>query len=57
MAAVGLGADAIRYRPGTDLVERAALLEGQLTATVQGEPEEKLEDLLTVPQERSGRLV
>jgi NADP-dependent aldehyde dehydrogenase len=47
----------IRYRPGTNLAELAALLEGQLTATVHGEPEEKLDELLTVLRERSGRLV
>ncbi|MDQ0693312.1 aldehyde dehydrogenase (NADP(+)) [Arthrobacter sp. W4I7] len=47
----------IRYRRGTDLAELAALLEGQLTATVHGEPEEKLDELLTVLRERSGRLV
>lgn len=47
----------IRYRPGTNLAELAGLLEGQLTATVHGEPEEQLDDLLTVLRERSGRLV
>lgn len=47
----------IRYRPGTDLAELAALLDGQLTATVQAEPGEDVNDLLAVLRERSGRLL
>lgn len=47
----------ITYRPGTDLAELARLLEGQLTATVQAQPEEELNELLTVLQERAGRLL
>ncbi|MCD5342503.1 aldehyde dehydrogenase (NADP(+)) [Arthrobacter sp. AK04] len=47
----------IRYRPGTDLAELATLLEGQLTATLQAEPEEELSALVTVLRERAGRLL
>ena len=47
----------VRYGPGTDLAGLAALLEGQLTATVQGESAEDLGPLLTVLRERAGRLV
>lgn len=47
----------IQYQPDTDLAELAALMEGQLTATVHGEPDEDLGTLLTVLQDRSGRLV
>jgi NADP-dependent aldehyde dehydrogenase len=47
----------IRYAPGTDLAELAALLDGQLTATVQAEPEEDVNELLAVLRERSGRLL
>jgi NADP-dependent aldehyde dehydrogenase len=47
----------IQYRPGTDLAVLAASLEGQLTATVHGEPDEDLDELLTVLRERTGRLV
>ncbi|MEJ1180427.1 MULTISPECIES: aldehyde dehydrogenase (NADP(+)) [unclassified Pseudarthrobacter] len=47
----------IQYSADTDLAELAALLEGQLTATVHGEPDEDLGRLLTVLRERSGRLV
>ena len=47
----------IGYQPGTDLAELARLLEGQLTATVQAEPEEDLDELLTVLRERAGRLL
>jgi NADP-dependent aldehyde dehydrogenase len=47
----------IRYAPGTDLAELAALLDGQLTATVQAEPVEDVNELLAVLRERSGRLL
>ncbi|AUI51928.1 aldehyde dehydrogenase (NADP(+)) [Arthrobacter crystallopoietes] len=47
----------IGYKPGSDLAELAALLQGQLTATVQAEPEEELGDLLTVLREKSGRVL
>jgi acyl-CoA reductase-like NAD-dependent aldehyde dehydrogenase len=47
----------VRYAPGTDLAELAALLDGQLTATVQAEPEEDVAALLAVLRERSGRLL
>ncbi|MFJ6077170.1 aldehyde dehydrogenase (NADP(+)) [Pseudarthrobacter sp. NPDC092419] len=47
----------IRYRPGTDLASLAELLEGQLTATVQAEPDEELAALTTVLRERAGRLL
>lgn len=47
----------VRYTPGTDLAELAALMEGQLTATVHAEPDEDLGELLAVLRERSGRLV
>jgi NADP-dependent aldehyde dehydrogenase len=47
----------VGYAQGTDLAELAALMEGQLTATVQAEPEEDINELLTVLRERSGRLL
>jgi NADP-dependent aldehyde dehydrogenase len=47
----------VQYRPGTNLARLAALMEGQLTATVHGEPDEELDELLTVLRERTGRLV
>lgn len=47
----------IQYEPGSDLVELASLLQGQLTATVQAEPDEELSDLLTVLREKSGRVL
>jgi acyl-CoA reductase-like NAD-dependent aldehyde dehydrogenase len=47
----------IRYTPGTDLAELAALLDGQLTSTVQAEPDEDVAELLAVLRERSGRLL
>jgi acyl-CoA reductase-like NAD-dependent aldehyde dehydrogenase len=47
----------IQYKPGTDLAELATLLQGQLTATVQGEPDEDLAGLLTVLREKSGRVL
>ena len=47
----------ITYKPGTDLAELASLIQGQLTATVQAQPEEDLNDLLTVLREKSGRVL
>ncbi|WP_433875528.1 aldehyde dehydrogenase (NADP(+)) [Sinomonas atrocyanea] len=47
----------VRYDPGTDLSGLAALLDGQLTATVQGEPSEDVSELLAVLGDRAGRLV
>jgi acyl-CoA reductase-like NAD-dependent aldehyde dehydrogenase len=47
----------VGYAQGTDLAELAALLDGQLTATVQAEPEEEVNDLVAVLRERSGRLL
>ncbi|QTG79583.1 aldehyde dehydrogenase (NADP(+)) [Arthrobacter crystallopoietes] len=47
----------ITYKPGTDLAELASLVQGQLTATVQAQPEEDLNDLLTVLREKSGRVL
>lgn len=47
----------IRYQPGTDLVGLARMLEGQLTATVQADPDEDVTELLTELRERSGRLL
>jgi NADP-dependent aldehyde dehydrogenase len=47
----------VGYQPGSDLAELASLLEGQLTATVQADPEEEPGDLLAVLAERSGRLL
>jgi acyl-CoA reductase-like NAD-dependent aldehyde dehydrogenase len=47
----------VQYAPDTDLTELAALMEGQLTATVHAEPDEDLGALLAVLRERSGRLV
>lgn len=47
----------IGYQSGTDPAALARLLEGQLTATVQAEPEEDATELLTELRERSGRLL
>lgn len=47
----------IRYPRGTDLAELASLLEGQLTATVQAEPDEDLAPLLAVLREKAGRVL
>ena len=47
----------VQYPQDTDLAELAALLEGQLTATVHAEPDEDLGALLSVLRERSGRLL
>ena len=47
----------VQCPPHTDLAGLAALMEGQLTATVHAEPDEDLGALLTVLRERSGRLV
>ena len=47
----------VQCPPNTDLAGLAALMEGQLTATVHAEPGEDLRALLTVLRERSGRLV
>ena len=47
----------VGYQSGTDLAALARMLEGQLTATVQAEPEEDATELLTELRERSGRLL
>lgn len=47
----------VRYSPGDDLTGLAALLKGQLTATVHAQPEEDVKDLLAVLRERTGRLL
>ena len=47
----------VQCPPHADLAGLAALMEGQLTATVHAEPDEDLGALLTVLRERSGRLV
>jgi NADP-dependent aldehyde dehydrogenase len=47
----------VGYNPGEDLADLARLLEGQLTATVQAEPEEDVSALLTELRERAGRLL
>lgn len=47
----------IRYKPGTDLTVLARLLGGQLTATLQAEPDEHLSALISVLRERTGRLL
>lgn len=47
----------IQYSSDTDLAELAALMEGQLTATVHGEPDEDVGGILTTLRERSGRLL
>ncbi|MFJ6281258.1 aldehyde dehydrogenase (NADP(+)) [Arthrobacter subterraneus] len=47
----------IGYAPGANLSELASLLDGQLTSTVHAEPDENVADLLTVLQEKSGRVV
>ncbi|MDQ0662187.1 acyl-CoA reductase-like NAD-dependent aldehyde dehydrogenase [Arthrobacter ulcerisalmonis] len=47
----------VGYPPGADLPALARLLEGQLTATVQADPDEDVAELLTELQERAGRLL
>lgn len=47
----------IRYQPGSDLTDLARLLEGQLTATLQAEPDEELSELISVLREKTGRLL
>ncbi|MGJ9403905.1 aldehyde dehydrogenase (NADP(+)) [Arthrobacter sp. KK5.5] len=47
----------IRYQRGTDLAELASLLDGQLTATLQAEPDEDVEALVTVLREKAGRVL
>ena len=47
----------VGYNPGDDLADLARLLDGQLTATVQAEPEEDVSALLTELRERAGRLL
>ena len=47
----------VQYKQGEDLAGLATLMEGQLTATVQAEPDEDLGALLDALRERSGRLV
>jgi acyl-CoA reductase-like NAD-dependent aldehyde dehydrogenase len=47
----------VQYDPGTKLEDLAALLEGQLTATVHAEPDEDVTDLLAMLTERSGRII
>lgn len=53
----GPGTLVIRYEQGTDLAALARLLEGQLTATMQAEPDEDVTELLAELRERSGRLL
>ncbi|MFC7404205.1 aldehyde dehydrogenase (NADP(+)) [Georgenia alba] len=47
----------VRYGSESDLPAVAELLEGQLTATVQGEDDERPEDLLRVLAARAGRVI
>lgn len=47
----------IRYEPGEDLATLAALLDGQLTASVQAQVEEDIDPLLAILREKSGRVL
>ena len=47
----------IRYEPGDDLAALAALLDGQLTASVQAQDDEDIDPLLAVLREKSGRVL
>ena len=47
----------ICYEPGEDLADLAALLDGQLTASVQAQAEEDIDPLLAVLREKSGRVL
>jgi NADP-dependent aldehyde dehydrogenase len=47
----------IEYRKASDLVRVAALLEGQLTTTIQAEPDEELDELILALRARSGRVL
>ena len=47
----------IRYEHGEDLAALAALLDGQLTASVQAQAEENIDPLLAVLREKSGRVL
>lgn len=53
----GPAAVVVTYHPGEDLPSLARLLDGQLTATVHGEPDEDVAALLDELRERSGRLL
>lgn len=47
----------IQYDNESELAEAAALLEGQLTATIQGEDDDDLEELVGILESRVGRVV
>lgn len=47
----------IQYRSEDELAELASLLGGQLTSTVQAEPDEQLTDLVNVLRDKSGRVL
>jgi NADP-dependent aldehyde dehydrogenase len=53
----GPAAVVVEYQPGQDLTSLAEMLEGQLTATVHGEPHEHVSALLSTLRERAGRLL
>jgi len=47
----------IAYKPGADLTELAGLMHGQLTATLQAEPDENLATLTAALSDTSGRVL
>jgi NADP-dependent aldehyde dehydrogenase len=47
----------VRYRSEGEFAELVGLLEGQLTATVQGEDDDEIGDLVESLRERSGRIL
>lgn len=47
----------IQYRSGDELEELASLLGGQLTATIQAEPDERLTGLVSALHAKSGRVL
>lgn len=47
----------VQYESESELAEMASLIEGQLTTTIQAEPEEELSGLLTILKEKSGRVL
>lgn len=47
----------VEYESEAELAELASLIEGQLTTTIQAEPDEDLTDLLAVLREKCGRIL
>jgi NADP-dependent aldehyde dehydrogenase len=47
----------VQYEDETELIKAAALLEGQLTATIHGEDDDDVEDLVDMLESRVGRVL